>query len=300
MPNPVENPLTMDSPYWSLVMGFEHERIHLETSAVLIHQLPIDAVTRPEGWTYAPSHAASPEAAPVNALITVPAGRATLGKPRDFPSFGWDNEYGRRDVDVPEFAASKYLVSNGEFYPFVMANGYETKRYWIAEDGDDEGWRWVTYRNAKHPSFWVATADMPEYFGGRPEYPYQKDDGHPKAGKGKQFKYRAMFDVRMITPLAFFDSGGHAVFLKFDLFLLLVRSQIIDMPWDWPVEVNCLEAKAFLRWKVSCHKEQSFTAKIVYWLCNGLPRESKIKPCTVCRRKPNTFYVALTHHPTME
>lgn len=24
---------------------------------------------------------------------------------------------------------------------------------------------------------------------------------------------------------------------------------IIDMPWDWPVEVNYLEAKAFCRWK---------------------------------------------------
>jgi formylglycine-generating enzyme required for sulfatase activity len=25
-------------------------------------------------------------------------------------------------------------------------------------------------------------------------------------------------------------------------------AQIIDMPWDWPVEVNYLEAKAFCNW----------------------------------------------------
>jgi hypothetical protein len=26
-----------------------------------------------------------------------------LGKPTDYPSFGWDNEYGRRVVDVKPF-----------------------------------------------------------------------------------------------------------------------------------------------------------------------------------------------------
>ena len=35
-------------------MGMEHERIHLETSSVLIRQLPVDMVTKPEGWLYGP------------------------------------------------------------------------------------------------------------------------------------------------------------------------------------------------------------------------------------------------------
>lgn len=26
-------------------------------------------------------------------------------------------------------------------------------------------------------------------------------------------------------------------------------SKIIDMPWNWPVEVNHLEAEAFCKWK---------------------------------------------------
>ena len=58
---------------------------------------------------------------------------------------------------------------------------------WIGEDGDDEGWRWASYRNATHPSFWVATTKMPEYFGGSAGNPYQKDDGHAAAGTGDQF-----------------------------------------------------------------------------------------------------------------
>jgi len=36
-------------------MGIEHERVHLETSSVLIRQLPVAMVTTPPGWSYAPT-----------------------------------------------------------------------------------------------------------------------------------------------------------------------------------------------------------------------------------------------------
>ena len=35
-------------------MGFEHEHIHLETSSVLIRQLPIHMVSKPATWKYGP------------------------------------------------------------------------------------------------------------------------------------------------------------------------------------------------------------------------------------------------------
>jgi len=35
-------------------MGIEHERVHIETSSVLIRQLPVAMVTAPPGWNYAP------------------------------------------------------------------------------------------------------------------------------------------------------------------------------------------------------------------------------------------------------
>lgn len=35
-------------------MGIEHERIHLETSSVLIRQMPISMVKKPEIWNYGP------------------------------------------------------------------------------------------------------------------------------------------------------------------------------------------------------------------------------------------------------
>ena len=30
-----------------------------------------------------------------NEFVNVPTGKVTLGKPEDFPSYGWDNEYGQ-------------------------------------------------------------------------------------------------------------------------------------------------------------------------------------------------------------
>lgn len=223
MPEPATaGPVTQESPWWSLFMGFEHERIHLETSSVLIHQLPIDAVVAPPGWRTAPTFAPRPELAPVNSLVSVPATRVALGKPVDYPSFGWDNEYGHRHVEVPAFQASAYLATNAEFLPFVQAGGYEQRQWWVSPTGDDEGWRWRQYRNATHPSFWVASShpDMQRFHGGVPGNPYQKDDGHPRAGTDAAWKLRTIFDI-------------------------------IAMPWDWPVEVNYLEAAAFLRWKAA-------------------------------------------------
>ena len=34
-----------------------------------------------------------------NDLLTVPGGSVAMGKPEDFPTFGWDNEYGAVTVE---------------------------------------------------------------------------------------------------------------------------------------------------------------------------------------------------------
>lgn len=37
-------PMSWDNPWWAILMGIEHELIHLETSSVLIHQHRLDFV----------------------------------------------------------------------------------------------------------------------------------------------------------------------------------------------------------------------------------------------------------------
>ena len=127
---------------------------------------------------------------------------------------------------------------------------------WIGEDGDDEGWRWASYRNATHPSFWVATTKMPEYFGGSAGNPYQKDDGHAAAGTGDQFMCAAapaaVYDALRVACAFWSKSRMYAELVwKFAWISLRYRTifEIVPMPWDWPAEVNYHEAKAFCRWK---------------------------------------------------
>lgn len=151
--------ITMDHQLWALFLAFEHERIHIETSSVLLRELPLPLLQRPAAWPAVHSSAFSSSARnpaegedfPKNEFLNVTEGVAKLGKPRDYPSFGWDNEYGHKEVAVPAFKATKFLISNGEFWHFVSSGGYRNKEYWT-----QDGWAWKTFRNVKWPTFWVA------------------------------------------------------------------------------------------------------------------------------------------------
>lgn len=149
-PNHAPHTQQQDSPCWALFMGFEHERIHIETSSVLMRELPLDLLRRPRAWPANHPGVCSQAPAPDNPLLDVPKGTVVLGKAPDWPSFGWDNEYGCRAFTVPSFRASQHLISNGQFLEFVKDGGYREERWWSAD-----GWRWRTFRNAKWPTFWV-------------------------------------------------------------------------------------------------------------------------------------------------
>ena len=183
---PFPLPIGWTDPFWAVLMGIEHERIHLETSSVLIRQHALNFVKPHPDWR--PCRDEGP--APANSLVNIPAGRVVLGRSLTDPIYGWDNEYGEHQAEVSAFQASRYLVSNGEFREFVDAGGYADDRNW-----DEEGVAWKRFAQATHPTFWV------------------KDVAGPESWK------------------------------------LRLLSEEVPMPWNWPVETNCLEARAFCRWK---------------------------------------------------
>ena len=185
---PLDLPIRWDSPAWVILMGIEHERIHLETSSVLIRQLPLSQVKPSPCWPHCPQARHQRSQVPVNSLETVAGSTVSLGK--DDETYGWDNEYGFLQTEVSSFMASKMLVSHAEFLEFVQAGGYHTRRFW-----DEEGWQWREFARAEHPTFWVGEVLQPD-----------------------QLKLRLM-------------------------------TEEVPMPWDWPAEVNQLEAAAFCRWK---------------------------------------------------
>ena len=138
-------PIDWDNTWWPIVMGIEHERIHLETSSVLIRQHELAKVKSLPQWPACKDTGQAPK----NKLISVAAGSVDLGKSFDSAFYGWDNEYGHHKAEVAEFKASQYLVSNQEFLEFVEAGGYEQNSFW-----SEEGLAWRQYTEAKHPAFW--------------------------------------------------------------------------------------------------------------------------------------------------
>ncbi len=187
---PLTLPIDWNSPAWVILMGIEHERIHLETSSVLIRQLPVEWVQPNSHWPVCEVARHQREVTPKNQLVAVPGGKVIQGKTDD--TYGWDNEYGQLHTEVSPFKASQMLVSNAEFFEFVVAGGYQQQQWW-----DEEGWGWREFSAATLPTFWVGDLAQP------------------------------------------------------DALKLRLMTEEVAMPWDWPVEVNQLEAAAFCRWKAA-------------------------------------------------
>lgn len=142
---PLELPIGQSSLAWAILMGIEHERIHLETSSVIIRQLPLEDLTPSMQWPECRDYGEAPD----NPLIQVKGGDISLGKVDEDLTYGWDNEYGRSRHHISDFRASEKLVSNGEFMAFVKAGGYKEPKWW-----SDEGNAWREYTNANMPRFW--------------------------------------------------------------------------------------------------------------------------------------------------
>jgi 5-histidylcysteine sulfoxide synthase/putative 4-mercaptohistidine N1-methyltranferase len=138
-------PITQDSLAWVILMGCEHERIHIETSSVIMRMLDTDYLTSSNAWKNCPDLGDAPN----NTLVSVTGQSLVLGKPDSSPTYGWDNEYGQLPIEVNDFSASQYLVSNQEFMQFVDAGGYQTPCYWT-----QEGQSWLEFSKVEMPGFW--------------------------------------------------------------------------------------------------------------------------------------------------
>lgn len=118
-------------PQMALAQALEHRLMHLETLAYLLHQMPPkDKQVAAEGTV-----AAAPRR---GEWAEVPAGRAWLGRSREAPGYGWDNEFEGHTAAVPAFAIGRYNITNGEYLEFVRAGG-PPPPFW--RGGEDGRWR---------------------------------------------------------------------------------------------------------------------------------------------------------------
>lgn len=238
---PLNLPISWNDPMWIILMGIEHERIHLETSSVLIRQLPLEEVVSGLFGEICNERGN----APGNNLQYVRGIEMKLGKPADHSFYGWDNEYGHYTENVEDFYASECLISNGEFLDFVKDGGYQNEEYWT-----EEGREWRNYIKAEMPLFWRKN--------------------------GTDFKLRLV-------------------------------AEEIPMPWNWPVEVNYLEAKAYCNWKTALEGKTFRLPTEAEWYClanycnvidinetgtasGNINLEHFASPCPVDKFKNGDFY----------
>ncbi len=144
-------PIDWNSPMWIILMGIEHERIHLETSSILMRELPIQMVKDHPLWGNICDTNSQP---PENEFVSVAGGVVELGKSKTNPIYGWDNEYGYASEEIDSFKASRFLVSNKEFLEFVEDGGYRSDSLWT-----EEGRGWLEFSKAEHPVYWQRSGD---------------------------------------------------------------------------------------------------------------------------------------------
>ena len=145
-------PINWDSSMWIILMGIEHENIHIETSSVLLRELDIKFLKTEEIFSYKNEALTT---YPKNELLEVKGSTITLQKDRTNPIYyGWDNEFSFHRALIKDFQASKYLVSNGEFLEFVKEGGYNKPEFFSTE-----GKEWLDFTQAKHPPFWIKKDD---------------------------------------------------------------------------------------------------------------------------------------------
>ena len=145
----LQNPRAAASANRELVGGtllhvaIEHRLMHAETLAYLLHNLPAAKTNR------ARAAVADPTPAPKPRQVTIPAGVATLGRPRG-SGFGWDNEFCEQQIPVHRFSIDVFPVTNHEYLKFVQAGGYQNSKHWRPED-----WAWKNQQRLEYPHFWT-------------------------------------------------------------------------------------------------------------------------------------------------
>jgi iron(II)-dependent oxidoreductase len=221
-----------------LHVAVEHRLMHAETFAYILHNAPPDRKTVP------PSTPSPSGPAPAPAMIEIPAGTATLGRPRPNGdgAFGWDNEFDAHAVRVPSFAISKHKVTNGQYLEFVQ-DGAEPPPFWTKR-GDQWYWRamggdiplpldwpvYVTWMRALNYAQWAGKALPTEEQFHRAAYgtPDGEERAHPWGGEPPDER-RGNFDFRRWDPLPVTATPkGDSAFGV---------SQLVGNGWEWTATV---------------------------------------------------------------
>ncbi|QKW50835.1 SUMF1/EgtB/PvdO family nonheme iron enzyme [Streptomyces buecherae] len=141
------------SPLRALLMGIEHENLHLHTSIPLVRLLPPRLKETPLGWpAVVRAHAGAPAVAFDAEFTRCQGGPVRFGDeaPRA-GRFRWDNECGRREAEVAPFTVAPHPVTNGQFLDFVRDGGYQRPGLWTTHGAGT----FLERVSSGHPRSWL-------------------------------------------------------------------------------------------------------------------------------------------------
>jgi formylglycine-generating enzyme required for sulfatase activity len=172
---------------------------------------------------------------------------------------------------VSSFEASKFKITNEQYLEFVLDGGYHSREYW-----SEEGWEWVQFKQANHPLFWVCPMNcksgcgsvLAQYSHCQERHFGKKELDHfteycSLSRKYKNNELASLTSSRETSSASSSSSSdddsrekrlGLLDNSKVVTFKFRLMFDVVDMPRNWPVEVNYHEAKAYCAWKGKAYR----------------------------------------------
>ncbi|MGV9011155.1 MAG: ergothioneine biosynthesis protein EgtB, partial [Flavobacteriales bacterium] len=126
-----------------LELGLNHEQQHQELLVTDIKYILGNNPLFPKYDDFTESEAEKTK----GEFIEIAGGLYSIGF--EGPGFSFDNEHGRHQVFLNDFAISDRLVTNGEFLSFMDEGGYADFKFWHSD-----GWQWVQENKVQAPMHW--------------------------------------------------------------------------------------------------------------------------------------------------
>lgn len=261
-----------DSVFWVILMGIEHERIHLETSSVLFRQLPINQVRKVDLFAACPHDDTPQDMMAINAHITEQKNQQLIAANKHIVD-GADvtvesvMSYINPEPSSPtsttapslahtpsshsssDWSLSPSLLEVSRSAPLPVMKTVPAATITLGKPSSHALYGWdneygvlpVTVQSFKAATTLVSNAQFLAFMaaGGYTTERYWTTEGWNFA----QFKVN---DRNMPHPVFWVpvrDDAGNLVTYKYRS-----MSEERDMPWSWPVDINCLEGKAYANW----------------------------------------------------
>jgi putative 4-mercaptohistidine N1-methyltranferase len=249
---PITLPINWESPLWIVLMGIEHERIHLETSSVLIRQLPVELVRPQQMWAPCPFATVDPAALPAPVSVGEPGYEAYNARAgADAASTRIVAAPGALSADRARASAAAAATETPVNSLLALPGGAVS----LGKPAEHPLYGWDNEYGVAHST--IRPLSVSKYLVSNGEFlqfvragGYSDRQWWSEEGWGFVTYHKTAHPVFWVpVPAADAGAGAGAAAAEPVTYKYRAMAEEIEMPWAWPVDCNYLEAQAFCRWK---------------------------------------------------